>query len=131
MDLGIAGKVALVTASSAGLGRASAEALVAEGCRITICARDEDRLGATAAELPGDVLAIACDVTQEDAPRRLVEATLERFGGLDILVANAGGPPRARALEVEDEPMRSAVEANLLTSVRLVREAVPHLSAQH
>jgi 3-oxoacyl-[acyl-carrier protein] reductase len=130
MDLGIEGKVALVTAASAGLGRGAALALADEGCRVSICARDDVRLARTAGELPGEVLAIPADVTQADAPRRLVDATVERFGGLDILVANAGGPPRGRALEVEDEAMLTAVNANLLTSIRLVREAVPHMRAK-
>ncbi len=129
MDLGVEGKVALVTAASKGLGRGAALALAREGCRVAICARDPDRLARTAGELPGEVLAIAEDVTEADAPRGLVEATVERFGGLDILVANAGGPPRARALEVQDDAMLGAVNANLLTSIRLVREAIPHMRA--
>ena len=129
MDLGIAGTTALVTAGSKGLGRGVAAALVAEGCRVTICARDRDRLDATASELGGDVLAIPADVTDPRAPRLLVEQTVERFGALDILVANAGGPPQARALEVEDDEMLAAVNANMLTSIRLAREAVPHMRA--
>jgi 3-oxoacyl-[acyl-carrier protein] reductase len=129
MDLGIEGKVALVTAASKGLGRGAALALAREGCRVAICARDPDRLAQTAGELPGDVLAIPADVTEPDAPRRLVEETVARFGGLDVLVANAGGPPQARALEVEDDAMLAAVNANLLTSIRLVRESVPHMRA--
>ena len=127
MDLGIAGRVALVTAASRGLGRGAARALAEEGCRVAVCARDPEALGRAAADLPGDVLAIPADVTEPDAPRRLVDATVERFGGLHILVANAGGPPPARALEVEDGEMLAALNANLLTSIRLVREALPHL----
>lgn len=127
MDLGIAGKVALVTASSAGLGRGAALALSREGCHVTICARDPERLAATEAELPGEVLAIPADVTEPDAPRRLVEATLERFGRLDIVVANAGGPPPVRALDLQDDALLTAIEANMLTSIRLVRASLPHL----
>jgi len=129
MDLGIAGKVALVTASSAGLGRGAALALSREGCHVTICARGSERLAATAAELPGEVLAIPADVTELDTPRRLVEATLERFGRLDIVVANAGGPPPGRALDLQDDALLAAIEANMLTSIRLVRASVPHLRA--
>jgi 3-oxoacyl-[acyl-carrier protein] reductase len=129
MDLGIEGKVALVTAASKGLGRGAALALAREGCRVAICARDPDRLARTAAELPGDVLAIPADVTDPAAPGVLVDATLARFGALDILVANAGGPPQARALEVEDDAMLAAVNANLLTSIRLVRATLPHMRA--
>lgn len=127
MDLGIEGKVALVTAASKGLGRGAALALSREGARLAICARDPDALSATAGALGGETLAIAADVTDPGTPAHLVEATVERFGALDILVANAGGPPPARALDVEDDVMLAAVNANLLTSVRLVREAVPHM----
>jgi 3-oxoacyl-[acyl-carrier protein] reductase len=127
MDLGIEGKVALVTASSKGLGRGVAAALASEGCRVTICAREPERLARTAAELPGDVLPIRADVTDPASPARLVDATVERFGGLDILVANAGGPPAARALDITDDGMLAAVNANMLTSIRLVQAALPHL----
>jgi 3-oxoacyl-[acyl-carrier protein] reductase len=129
MDLGLEGKVALVTAASKGLGRASARALVDEGASVAINSRDPERVRSTAAELGDEVLALPADVTEPDAPRRLVEATVERFGALHILVANAGGPPKGRALEVDDATLGSALNANLLTSVRLVREAVPHMRA--
>jgi 3-oxoacyl-[acyl-carrier protein] reductase len=129
MDLGVEGKVALVTAASRGLGRASAQALVEEGAKVAINSRDPERLRATAAELGADVLALPDDVTDPDAPRRLVEATVERFGGLHILVANAGGPPKGRAIDLDDATLQAALDANLLTSVRLVREALPHMRA--
>ncbi|MBW3557588.1 MAG: SDR family oxidoreductase [Actinobacteria bacterium] len=130
MDLGIAGRVALVTASSKGLGRATAVALGGEGCKVVICARGEEALGQAAAaveEAGGDVLAIVDDVTDPEAPARLVASTVEHFGRLDILVGNAGGPPPGRALEVSDDDVAWAVNANFTTSVRLVREAVPHM----
>ena len=129
MDLGLDGKVALVTAASKGLGRASALALAAEGARLVICARGEDTLRDTEAELAAstEVLAIAADVTDPATPARLVEAAVERFGALDVLVANAGGPPAGRALDVTDEQLAAALNANLVTSVRLVREVVPHM----
>ena len=127
MDLGLARKVALVTAASKGLGRAAALALAQEGANVAICARDPERLAAAAAEMPGDVLAIPADVTDPAVPQRLVEAAVERFGGLHVLVANAGGPPKARALDVQDEAMLAAINANMLTSIRLVQAAVPHL----
>jgi 3-oxoacyl-[acyl-carrier protein] reductase len=127
MDLGLAGKVALVTAASRGLGFASANALAEEGAQVAICARGADRLREAAEELGPDALAIQADVTEPDAPRRLVEATVERFGALHIVVANAGGPPKARAIEIDDDALRQALEENLLTSIRLVRESLPHL----
>jgi 3-oxoacyl-[acyl-carrier protein] reductase len=129
VDLGIAGKVALVTAASKGLGRAGAQALSEEGANVVICARGEGALKEAAAAMPGEVHAVVADVTRPEVPQQLVDAALERFGGLDILVANAGGPPPGRALEVDDDALRAALEANLLTSVRLVRSAVPHMRA--
>lgn len=128
MDLGIEDKVALVTAGSKGLGRASALALAAEGARVVISARGEDALRATEADIRaagGEVAALPGDVTDPATPASLVGATIERYGSLDILVANAGGPPPGRALEVDDEQIAAALNANLTTSVRLVRAAVP------
>ena len=133
MDLGIEGRVALVTASSAGLGRASAEALTGEGAKVVVSARGGARLEATAEAMRGagaDVVAVAADVASPEVPGQLVAAALEAFGRLDIVVANAGGPPAGRALEVDDEGVRAAVETNALASIRLVREALPHMRAQ-
>jgi 3-oxoacyl-[acyl-carrier protein] reductase len=129
MDLGITGKVALVTAASKGLGRASAQALSEDGVKVVICARGADALREAAAAMPGEVHEIVADVTEADVPQQLVDETVARFGRLDILVANAGGPPPGRALDLDDDAVRAAVEANLLTSVRLVRSAVPHMRA--
>ena len=97
MDLGLRGKVALVTAASKGLGFASAKALVGEGASVAINARDVDRLEEAGAALDADVLMLPGDVTDPDVPARLVAETVERFGALHVLVANAGGPPNARA----------------------------------
>ena len=129
MDLGLTGKVALVTAASKGLGRASAAALAGEGASVAIIAREPERLRSTAAALGDEVLALPADVTEPDAPRALVEATVQRFGALHVLVANAGGPPKGSALEVDDPTLEAAINANLMTSIRLVREAVPHMRA--
>jgi 3-oxoacyl-[acyl-carrier protein] reductase len=128
MDLGIAGKTAVVTASSKGLGRASAVALAAEGCNVAISARHEPALRDTEAAIRSlgvGVQATVADVTEPDAPARLISEAGERFGTVDILVANAGGPPPAAALDLSDDAIESAINANLLTSVRLAREAVP------
>ena len=129
MDLGLAGKVALVTASSKGLGRASAQALSQEGAKVVLCARDEAALAEAAAAMPGEALAVAADVTDPATPQRLADAAVDRFGGLDVLVANAGGPPPARALEVDDETLQAALQANLLTSIRLVQASLPPMRA--
>ena len=128
MDLGIDGRVVLVTASSRGLGRSSAIALAEAGCKLVICARGEEALGEAASAIEavgGDVLAIVDDVTEPEAPARLVASTIEHFGTIDIVVGNAGGPPPGRALDVTDEAIEAAVNANLTTSVRLARSAVP------
>jgi len=129
MDLGLDGKVALVTASSKGLGRASAAALSQEGARVVLCARNEETLKEAAAAMPGEVLPIPADVTDPATPARLVDAAVERFGALDVLVANAGGPPAGRALEVDDQALLAALQANLLASIRLVRAALPPMRA--
>ncbi len=130
MDLGLTGRVALVTAASKGLGRASAEALSAEGASVVICARGQAGLDEAADAMGGDVLAIAADVTEPDVPQQLVDATLSEFGRLDVLVANAGGPPRGRALDLDDAALENAINANLLTSIRLVRSALPPMRSR-
>jgi 3-oxoacyl-[acyl-carrier protein] reductase len=132
MDLGIAGKVALVTAGSRGLGRAAALALAGEGVRVMLSGRDASTLAATGSRVEAvgvEVDVRAGDVTDPGEPARLVAATVERFGSLDIVVANAGGPPPGRALDLSDEALDAAFNANLMTSVRLVRESLPHMRA--
>jgi 3-oxoacyl-[acyl-carrier protein] reductase len=130
MDLGIAGKVALVTASSKGLGRASAEALAGEGAKVVICGRGEETLRVTEAGIRsagGEVHALVADVTDPAAPDSLVAETIRHYGALDILVANAGGPPPGRSLDVTDDQIAVAVNANLTTSVRLIRAGLPSM----
>jgi 3-oxoacyl-[acyl-carrier protein] reductase len=132
MNLEIAGKNALVTGASQGLGKACALALAREGVNIVISARGEKSLNETADEIAKtNVLAhpIAADITAADTPDRLVKATIERLGGIDILVGNAGGPPAMRALEVDDTALAEAVNANLASMVRLVRAAAPYMKA--
>ena len=132
MDLGIEGKVALVAAGSRGLGRATALALAAEGVRVMVSGRDADSLDEVrraVVEAGGEVACRAGDVTDPAEPARLVAAAVDRFGGLDIVVANAGGPPPGRALDQSDAALGSALNANLLTSVRLVCEGLPHMRA--
>jgi 3-oxoacyl-[acyl-carrier protein] reductase len=96
VDLGLKGKVAVVAASSRGLGKASALALAREGARVTICARSEAELEAAAEEIRrethAEVLAVSADLAEADGVRRVVAATVERFGGVDVLVSNSGGP---------------------------------------
>lgn len=126
MDLGLTDRVAVVTASTRGLGRASAEALAAEGARLVVNGRDTEQLERFVAAHPGSV-AVAGDLSDPDLPRRLVETALDRWGRVDVVVGNNGGPPAATALDVTDEQVLAAVDANLLSSVRLARAAVPHM----
>ena len=128
MDLGIKDRVAIVAASSKGLGRAAAEALAADGCKVVMCARNADELRAAAEPIGG--VAVPLDIADPTAPQRLVDVAIERFGRLDIVVPNAGGPPPGRALDITDEQILAAINANLLASVRLVRAALPHLESQ-
>jgi 3-oxoacyl-[acyl-carrier protein] reductase len=127
MDLGLEGKVALVTASSKGLGKATAQALSQEGAKVVICARNQQALDEAAASMPGETLAVRADVADPAIPQRLVDVTVDRFGALHILVANAGGPPPARALEVTDDQLLAALQTNLLASIRLVQAALPSM----
>jgi 3-oxoacyl-[acyl-carrier protein] reductase len=128
MDLGIEGRSALVVAGSRGLGRATAEALAGEGVRVMVSSRSRDSLDEVQSALRvagAEVEICQADITDPDAPARLVAATVEAFGSIDIVVANAGGPPPGRALEVDDTMLNDALNANLLASVRLARAAVP------
>lgn len=132
MDLGIAGRVALVVAGSRGLGRASAEALAGEGVRVMLSSRSGEALADAATVLRGagaEVSTLAADITDPRAPDLLVDATREAFGTIDIVIANAGGPPPARALDLDDDQLEAALNANLLSAVRLTRAAVPTMRA--
>lgn len=131
MDLGLTGKIALVSAASKGLGRAAALALARDGARLAICARGREALEATAAsihrETGAEVLPIVADVASPADPRRLVDETVGRFGGLDILVTNAGGPKPGPFSALTEEDWQQAVNLLLFSVVRLSMAAVPHL----
>ncbi len=132
MDLGIAGKAALVVAGSRGLGRATAEALAGEGVRVMLSSRSEQALDAAASSLRStgaEVMTRVADITDPESPAVLVEATVVAFGAIDIVVANAGGPPPGRSLDLDDTQLEAALNANLLSAIRLTREAVPHMRA--
>ncbi len=133
MDLQIDGNVALVTASSSGLGKASAKALAREGANVVINGRDEDQLAAAKAEIEavgsGSVIAESADLTDPEAVERLVDRTVEAFGGLDHLVTSAGGPPSGAFLDTDDEDWYAAYDLLVMSVVRLVRAAEPHLRA--
>ncbi|PSQ50947.1 oxidoreductase [Halobacteriales archaeon SW_12_67_38] len=131
MSLDVADDVALVTASSSGLGRASAAVLAEENANVVLNGRDEDRLDEAVAELDalgdGSVVGVAGDLTQREDIEALVTATVEEFGGLDHLVTSAGGPPSGPFMGTDDEDWYHAFDLLVMSVVRLVREAAPHL----
>lgn len=135
MELGLRNRVAIVAASSQGIGRATADALAAEGCRVAMCARNEQTLRAAAEQIrkkhKADVLASVVDVTDPDAVRDFVNETVARFDSADICVTNAGGPPAKGFLAASLEEWRRAVDANFLSAVYFAREVIPHMQRKH
>src|SRR5579859_603971 len=134
MDLGLAGRRAIVTGGSKGIGKAIAAELLAEGAAVTICSRHPDELGAAAAELakeePGEagpVRALPCDVTDPGQVAEFVEAAAAAMGGLDILVNNAGGARPGRFGTLTDDDWHTDVDTKLLSQIRCTRAALPHL----
>jgi 3-oxoacyl-[acyl-carrier protein] reductase len=125
MDLGLTGRTAIVCGASSGLGLASAEALAAEGANVAMFGRRRDLLEREADRI--GALAVRGDVTNPRDLERLVERTVEAFGGVDVLVWNSGGPPAGRALELTPEAVEQAVELLLLPPIRLVALCLPHL----
>jgi 3-oxoacyl-[acyl-carrier protein] reductase len=136
MDLGLTDKVAIVTGSSRGLGLASARALVAEGCRVCICARGEERLTEAALEVeavarkPGMITAVQADVSTAAGVALVVERTVETFGGLDILVNNVGRAAGSDILGTTDAEWQDAIDETLFPAIRASRLAVPHMKAR-
>jgi 3-oxoacyl-[acyl-carrier protein] reductase len=125
VDLGLSGRTALVFGASSGLGLASAESLAEEGANVALFARRADLLEREAERIGG--LPLAGDVTKPEDLQRAVSATLERFGGLDVLVWNGGGPPPGTALETTPAGLELALELMLAPLVRLVELCLPHL----
>ncbi len=129
MDLGLKGRVALVAAASKGLGRAIAEALAAEGASLTICARGETALAATrdaiARSAGTPVNAVAADVSRAEDIHKVVRSTIERFGRVDVLVTNAGGPPVGTFETLGWDAWQRAVELTLRSAVELTRAVMP------
>jgi len=130
MDLGLHGKVALVTAASSGLGRAVALGLAREGARVALCSRDAaaiDAVGQQITDLGGEALPLVADVRQPADIQRLVDETIARFGGIDVLVTNAGGPPAGTFDQFSDDDWQAAFELTLMSAVRLIRATLPSM----
>src|SRR6476619_3604836 len=134
MDLGIKDKVALVAAGSTGLGRAVAEELASEGASLVICARNEERLRATAEEIQqntgAQVLPLRADVTNPNDINKLVDAGIDRFGRIDILVTNAGGPPAGRFDQLSAEQWEQAARLTLFSAIELARAVLPGMKTR-
>ncbi|GIX46127.1 MAG: oxidoreductase [Candidatus Tectimicrobiota bacterium] len=134
MDYGIQGRVALVTASSKGLGKACALGLAREGASVALCARGEAELERTAKEIRAttgaEVFWQRADMASAGDIERLIAATREHFGRIDILVANAGGPPPGQFLDFTDEDWLAALNLNLMSTIRLIRGVLPQMQAQ-
>lgn len=128
MDLGLRGKVAAVAAASQGLGKAIAQELAGEGVRVSVCARREGVLRAAEDDLRrstrGDVYGVVADVAKEQDAHRFIDATVRHFGGLDILVLNAGGPPAGAFDALTDADWSAAHDLTLMSAVRLVRRSI-------
>ncbi len=131
MDLELKGKVAVVGGASKGLGRACADVLAEEGAKVALCSRTKAELERSAQEIRdrtgADVVAFAGDLDRPETVRDLIATTVERFGRLDILVNNSGGPPLARAVSATEEQWAIAVQRSLFFFARMSREAIPHL----
>ncbi|MDQ0884455.1 SDR family oxidoreductase [Peribacillus sp. V2I11] len=134
MELNLVNKVALVVASSQGLGKAIAKQLVKEGVNVMLTSRDSVKLKELQRELQslgkGRVEYCQADITNADDIRLLVRKTTETFDRIDILINNAGGPPSGKFEQFSDEDWEKAFELNLLSYIRLIREALPHLKKQ-
>jgi 3-oxoacyl-[acyl-carrier protein] reductase len=135
METGLKNRVAIIAASSQGIGQATAAALAAEGCRIAMCARNAQTLHAAAERIQkqhhAEVFAQAMDVTDAEAVHHFVEAVVSKFGGVDVCVTNAGGPPAKGFLAASLEEWRSAVDANFMSTVYFAREVIPHMQRRH
>ena len=135
MELGLAGRRAVVTGGSKGIGQAIAAELMAEGAAVTICSRHPDELDATAAELvrrvageaTGSVLAMPCDVRDPDQVTAFVDAATAAMGGLDILVNNAGAAKPGQFATLTDDDWQTDIETKLFSQIRCTRAALPHL----
>jgi 3-oxoacyl-[acyl-carrier protein] reductase len=133
MDLLLQGRVAAVAAASSGLGKAAALELAKEGAKIAICSRDEARVKQAAQDIAnatgGEVFPVVADVSTRTGCKRFIAETARHYGGLDIPVTNAGGPPAGPAEQMTDEQWLLAIDLNLLSTIRMVYAALPHLRA--
>jgi NAD(P)-dependent dehydrogenase (short-subunit alcohol dehydrogenase family) len=130
MDLGLKGKIAVITGGSDGIGRATAILLAREGAKVAICARGEEKLNATAAEIKkfgGEVLAVSADMFKSEDITRLFDTVIKHWGSVDILVNNAGTSQRGNFLEISDQQWHDDIELKVFGAIRCTRLAIPHM----
>ena len=131
METGLKNRVAIIAASSQGIGRATAEAFAAEGCRVAMCARNQESLNAAAEKIRSqyhaEVIAEPFDVTDAGAVRDFVSAVVQKFGSADICVTNAGGPPAKGFLATTVEEWKRAVDVNFMSTVYFAHQVIPHM----
>ena len=127
MDLGLKGKIAMVAGASRGLGFAVAKALADEGALVSIASREEAAIKAAAQQIGGDVLALPVDVRSGDAIRDWAAAVEQKFGGIDLLFTNSGGPPAGATLSFDDRAWQDSAELLLFSTLRMIRAAVPSM----
>jgi len=134
MDLGLKGQAALVTGGSKGIGKAVARGLAQEGARIAICARGKESLEAAATELAAatgaEVFGVAGDLTRAADAKRIVDATVARFGRVDILINNAGAAPGGEILDLTEEDWQKALQLKFMGYVRCIKAVIPHMQRQ-
>jgi 3-oxoacyl-[acyl-carrier protein] reductase len=133
METGLKGRVAMVAGASKGLGFGTAQALARDGAHISMCSRSEADINAAAERLReetgAEILATACDVRETESVNAWVQATVDRWGQIDALLVNAGGPPAGTFKELTDTQWQAAFELTLLSSIRMIRAALPHMKS--
>ncbi|HEX5476197.1 MAG TPA: SDR family oxidoreductase [Vicinamibacterales bacterium] len=130
MDLGLKGKVAMVAGASRGLGYAVAEALAREGARVSMSSTDRDAIAAAAGRLGGETLGTVVDVRNPDQITKWTDETVARFGGVDLLFTNSGGPPAGPALAFDDAAWQNAADLLLFSAIRMVRAVIPSMKVR-
>jgi 3-oxoacyl-[acyl-carrier protein] reductase len=130
MDLGLKGKIAVITGGSDGIGRATAILLAREGAKVVVCARGQEKLDQTAAQIRkegGDVLAVKADVTSDADVNRLFDETIKTYGGVDLLLNNAGLSQRGKFLEIDDKMWQVDIDIKVYGAIRCLRRAIPEM----